>query len=56
MIVANNVSEPGAGFGKDTNIVTIYKKDGTKKSLPLLSKNDTAKALLREIVETLKEV
>ncbi len=28
MIVANNVKAEGAGFGTDTNIVTIYKKDG----------------------------
>ena len=34
MIVANNVTTNGAGFGRDTNIVTIYKADGTKKELP----------------------
>ena len=30
MIVANNVMEAGAGFGTDTNIVTIYKRDRIK--------------------------
>ena len=31
MIIANDVSAEGAGFGVDTNIVTIYHKDQSKK-------------------------
>ncbi|KYD08196.1 bifunctional phosphopantothenoylcysteine decarboxylase/phosphopantothenate--cysteine ligase CoaBC [Heyndrickxia sporothermodurans] len=54
IIVANDVSKQGAGFGGDTNIVTIYKKDRTKKELPLLSKNETAQEILREISRELK--
>ncbi|QQZ07995.1 bifunctional phosphopantothenoylcysteine decarboxylase/phosphopantothenate--cysteine ligase CoaBC [Heyndrickxia vini] len=54
IIVANDVSKQGAGFGGDTNIVTIYKKDQTKKELPLLSKNETAKEILHEISRELK--
>ncbi|GIN83756.1 phosphopantothenoylcysteine decarboxylase [Heyndrickxia sporothermodurans] len=55
IIVANDVSREGAGFGGDTNIVTMYKKDLTKKELPLLSKNETAKVVLEEISREVKE-
>ncbi|WP_028392906.1 bifunctional phosphopantothenoylcysteine decarboxylase/phosphopantothenate--cysteine ligase CoaBC [Bacillus cihuensis] len=55
MIVANNVTSEGAGFGHDTNIVTIFKKDGTNLELPLMSKAETAKAVLLEVVEMLKK-
>ncbi|MDX8365011.1 bifunctional phosphopantothenoylcysteine decarboxylase/phosphopantothenate--cysteine ligase CoaBC [Cytobacillus sp. IB215665] len=49
MIVANNVDDHGAGFGVDTNIVTIYKQDHTKIALPLLTKKEVAESLLLEI-------
>ncbi len=55
MIVANDVSAEGAGFGGDTNIVTIYHKDQSKKEMPLLSKRDTAKEILKEISLKLEE-
>ncbi|KMY45052.1 phosphopantothenoylcysteine decarboxylase [Bacillus sp. FJAT-27916] len=48
MIVANDVMKEGAGFGTDTNIVTLYKKDGTSVELPLMSKLETAEAILNE--------
>ncbi len=48
MIVANNLKEDGAGFGTDTNIVTIITKNGHKK-LPLMSKFDAAKAIIDEV-------
>ncbi len=54
MIVANNVKVEGAGFGGDTNIVTIYKKDGTAIELPLLTKRETAEKILEEAVKLLK--
>ena len=44
-IVANSIREQGAGFGGDTNIVTILSKDG-EKSLGLLSKDETAAMIL----------
>lgn len=53
MIVANNILDANAGFGKDTNIVTIYKKDGTSIPLPLLSKQEVAIKLLEEILVAL---
>lgn len=49
MIVANNVTLAGAGFGTDTNIVTMYKKSGEKMELPVLSKQEVAKQILEEI-------
>jgi phosphopantothenoylcysteine decarboxylase / phosphopantothenate---cysteine ligase len=55
MIVANNVLNEGAGFGTDTNIVTIFKKNGEHVSLPIMSKNDVAKHLLAEISKLVKE-
>lgn len=55
MIVANNVKQEGAGFGADTNIVTIYKKDGTNIELPLMPKADVARNILTEVVQLLKK-
>lgn len=55
MIVANNVKLEGAGFGADTNIVTIFKKDGTAIDLPLMSKSDVAQEILGEVVRSLKK-
>ncbi|KZN95719.1 phosphopantothenoylcysteine decarboxylase [Aeribacillus pallidus] len=54
LIVANNVNEPGAGFQKDTNIVTIFHRNGEKKAYPLMSKKEVANAILREIEKLLK--
>ncbi|MBD3106782.1 bifunctional phosphopantothenoylcysteine decarboxylase/phosphopantothenate--cysteine ligase CoaBC [Bacillus sp. AGMB 02131] len=55
MIVANNVSVKGAGFGSDTNIVTMFKRDGSKIELPILSKHDVAKEILNESAKLLAE-
>ncbi|MBM7701811.1 bifunctional phosphopantothenoylcysteine decarboxylase/phosphopantothenate--cysteine ligase CoaBC [Metabacillus iocasae] len=49
MIVANNVTEEGAGFGVDTNVVTFYKRNGEQKKLPLLTKHEVAKNILHEV-------
>ncbi len=54
MIVANNVREKGAGFGTDTNIVTIHKRNGEKIELPLLSKKEVAVKILEEAGYLLK--
>lgn len=56
MIVANNVKAEGAGFGTDTNIVTIFKKDGSSKELPKMSKQKVANVILHEAYELLKGV
>lgn len=49
MIVANNLKVQGAGFGTDTNIVTIITKENITE-LELLSKDEVAKRLLDEIL------
>ncbi|MBR0032286.1 MAG: bifunctional phosphopantothenoylcysteine decarboxylase/phosphopantothenate--cysteine ligase CoaBC [Treponema sp.] len=48
MIVANNLKVKGAGFGTDTNIVTMITKDG-EVELPILSKDDVAHKILDAI-------
>ena len=45
MICANNLKQEGAGFGVDTNVVTLISKTETKE-LPLMSKLDVANAIL----------
>jgi len=55
MIVANNVKQDGAGFGTDTNIVTIFKRDGSSLNLPKMSKNEVANHLLLEVAGQLNE-
>jgi phosphopantothenoylcysteine decarboxylase/phosphopantothenate--cysteine ligase len=45
LLVANDVSRPGAGFGVDTNIVTIVRSDGTTEPWPLLPKDEVARRL-----------
>lgn len=49
-ICANDVTREGAGFALDTNIVTVYGKDGFREDLPLMSKMDIARRLV-SIVE-----
>ena len=48
-IVLNSLREAGAGFGTDTNRVTILKANGQTTELPLLSKAEVAEAILRSI-------
>lgn len=50
MIVANNLREAGAGFGTDTNVVTMITKD-KEIELPLLSKEEVADSLLTELAK-----
>ncbi|MFF2445901.1 bifunctional phosphopantothenoylcysteine decarboxylase/phosphopantothenate--cysteine ligase CoaBC [Neobacillus sp. NPDC058068] len=56
MIVANNVKASGAGFGTDTNIVTLFKRNGTMTELPLMSKTAVAEKIIEEITALLKEM
>ena len=53
LIAANNVKVEGAGFGVDTNVLTLISPDGVRK-LPLLSKDEAANALLDEILLRMK--
>jgi phosphopantothenoylcysteine decarboxylase/phosphopantothenate--cysteine ligase len=49
LIVVNDATEPGAGFGVDTNRVTLVDSSGAEEVLPLLSKSDVAEAILDRI-------
>ena len=49
LIAANNLKQAGAGFGVDTNLLTLISPDGAKE-LPLMSKEEAAHALLDEIL------
>lgn len=50
LIVANNLKQPGAGFGTDTNIVTLMARNNTLH-LPIMSKEKVATRLLDYIME-----
>ena len=52
MVAANNVKVAGAGFGVDTNVLTLITADG-ETELPLMSKDAAADALLDAIVARL---
>lgn len=49
LIAANSIREEGAGFGVDTNHVTLIAEDG-ERPLPLQSKDEVANSLLDEIL------
>jgi phosphopantothenoylcysteine decarboxylase/phosphopantothenate--cysteine ligase len=49
MVVLNNPMEEGAGFGTDTNIVTLIGADGSVQRLPKMSKFDIANEILSRI-------
>jgi phosphopantothenoylcysteine decarboxylase/phosphopantothenate--cysteine ligase len=53
LIVLNNASEAGAGFGVDTNRVTLIDRTGKNEELDLMSKTDLAEILLDRIEEKL---
>ncbi len=50
MICANNLKQAGAGFGVDTNVITMITADDTTE-LPLLSKEAAANAILDKLVQ-----
>jgi len=50
MIAANDVTVEGAGFGTDTNVVKLIKRDGSILDLPVMSKKDVAHRILDEIL------
>jgi phosphopantothenoylcysteine decarboxylase / phosphopantothenate---cysteine ligase len=50
MIVANDVTQEGAGFDGDTNIVTIFLRDGRDIALPKMSKLEVAHRILDEVL------
>lgn len=54
MIAANNLKVAGAGFGTDTNVVTMITQDGLE-SLPILSKDETAHRIVTKVNEIFLE-
>ena len=51
LIVANDVTKEGSGFGTDTNEVTIINKNGEAEHLPLMPKRDVADEILDRVVK-----
>ncbi|ETT29443.1 phosphopantothenoylcysteine decarboxylase/phosphopantothenate/cysteine ligase [Paenibacillus sp. FSL R5-192] len=51
LIVANDVTRMGAGFGTDTNAVHIYGREGLVEELPVMAKDDVAHRLLQIAAE-----
>jgi phosphopantothenoylcysteine decarboxylase / phosphopantothenate---cysteine ligase len=54
IIVANDVAEPGSGFGADANHVTLLYRDGKQEALPLLPKDEVAWLVLEAVVAHLR--
>ena len=50
LIVGNLVTAPGAGFGTDTNRVTLFFRDGTAEEIPLMEKDLLAHVILNHVV------
>ncbi|HXY24456.1 MAG TPA: bifunctional phosphopantothenoylcysteine decarboxylase/phosphopantothenate--cysteine ligase CoaBC [Candidatus Acidoferrum sp.] len=50
LIVANDVTAEGSGFDHDTNVVTLFSRDGRDLALPKLTKSEVAGRILDEIV------
>lgn len=53
MVVANDVTQPGAGFAGDTNRVTLVTRSDARE-LPLMSKRDVADAILSRALELMR--
>jgi phosphopantothenoylcysteine decarboxylase/phosphopantothenate--cysteine ligase len=52
-IVANDLTQPGAGFGVETNIVTLVFANGKTKALPQKSKDEIARDIINEAIKLL---
>jgi phosphopantothenoylcysteine decarboxylase/phosphopantothenate--cysteine ligase len=52
MIVLNSLRDEGAGFGHDTNRITIFHKDGREQPFELKTKQDVAKDIVDTIINT----
>lgn len=53
LIVANDITAPGAGFGVDTNRVTLIGPDGSVQALPIMSKAEVAEVVIDRVVQLL---
>ena len=50
LIVANDVTAEGAGFDRDTNVVTLFSRDGRDLALPKMPKSEVAGRILDEVL------
>ena len=50
LIVANDVTAEGAGFDSDTNVVTLFSRDGRDLALPKIPKSEVAQRVLDEVL------
>jgi phosphopantothenoylcysteine decarboxylase/phosphopantothenate--cysteine ligase len=48
-IISNNPLVPGAGFGTDTNVVSLFDRAGTEETLPIMSKKEVAERILDKL-------
>jgi phosphopantothenoylcysteine decarboxylase / phosphopantothenate---cysteine ligase len=55
LIVANDVTAPGAGFEHDTNHVVILNADGTEREVPLADKRAVARAVFTAVLDRRKQ-
>jgi phosphopantothenoylcysteine decarboxylase / phosphopantothenate---cysteine ligase len=55
VLVANDVAEPGSGFGTETNRVSILAADESREDLPLLTKRDVADRILDRVARALDD-
>lgn len=55
LIVLNSLNDKGAGFGQDTNKITLIDRAGSKMEFPLKSKEDVAKDIVNAIVGAIKQ-
>jgi phosphopantothenoylcysteine decarboxylase/phosphopantothenate--cysteine ligase len=51
MIVLNSLNDEGAGFGYDTNKITILKQNGATAAFPLQTKKEAAEAIINQVIE-----
>jgi phosphopantothenoylcysteine decarboxylase/phosphopantothenate--cysteine ligase len=54
MIVANDISAPGSGFGVDTNRVTLLFPDAKEQPLPLMHKDEVAETIIAHLAMLLE--
>ncbi len=54
LIAANDISAPDAGFGVDTNRVTLLYADGRSEALPLMNKTEVAEAIIERLAALLE--
>lgn len=55
LIVANDLTQEGAGFQSDTNIIRIIDREGGEESLPIMDKAEVADRILDRVKEMLKK-